>query len=157
MPEHDYVIASYSLNMPDIRPALAAMDRAARKRVYLYWFCRLSAWEKLLVDLYPAAHGVPFIPQPKSDILYGVLSQLGISADVEDLAGTSFDRSFPDMEHAVADLRRRLRLTDRSRDTLLADYIQKHYIPKDGGWVFRDETHYVRISWTPCLNKEVCA
>ena len=35
LPAFDYVIASYSLAMPEIRQALAAMDRIARKRVYL--------------------------------------------------------------------------------------------------------------------------
>lgn len=158
LPEHDYVIASYSLNMPDIRPALAAMDRCARKKVYLYWFCGLASWEKLLVDLYPVVYGRPFCPQPKSDILYGVLSQLGISADVEDLADTSFDRVFPDLTAAVADLRRRLRLTESSFDHVLADYVRSHYRKADDeGWIFRDETHYVCISWTPALEKEACA
>ncbi|MGI6028010.1 MAG: class I SAM-dependent methyltransferase [Candidatus Heteroscillospira sp.] len=156
-PEHDYVIASYSLNMPDILPALAAMDKAARKKVYLYWFCGLASWEKLLVDLYPAVHGYEFHAQPKSDVLYGVLSQMGISADVEDLEDTSFDRGFADMDSAVGDLRRRLRLTDRKHDDVLADYIRQNYIATGDGWVFRDETHYVCISWTPALAKEECA
>lgn len=155
LPEHDYVIASYCLAMPDIRTALKAMDEAARKKVFLYWFCGLASWEKLMVDLYPVVHGKPFFPSPKSDILYGVLCQLGISAQVRHLKGTSFDRVFADTDAALADLRGRLRLDTNKYDEKLRQYIAENYYPNGSKWIFRDETNYVEISWITRKKEEV--
>lgn len=145
---HDYVVASYSLNMPQIGPALQKMNDLARKQVILYWFNGLASWEKLKVDLLPQTLGRAFQPQPKSDLLYGCLCQLGISAQVIPLTDTEFSYDYPTMEAAVDNLRGRLGLSG-GFDALLSEYIQAHYSPlPGGGWRFQDHTQYVRLQWT---------
>ncbi len=146
---HDYVVASYSLNMPQLGPALLKMDALARKQVILYWFSGLATWEKLKVDLLPLTLHREFQPQPKTDVLYGCLCQLGIQAQVIPLTDTSFSYDYPSMEAAVQNLRGRLGLSG-GFGKLLEGYIQAHYTPlPGGGWRFQDRTHYVRIQWTP--------
>lgn len=146
---HDYVIASYSLNMPQIGPALRKMNALARKKVILYWFSGLASWEKLKVDLLPRTVGRPFCPQPKSDLLYGALCQLGFSAQVTPLTDTSFSYDYPTMQAAVVNLQGRLGI-GAGFEPILQQYIQQHYQPlPGGGWRFCDRTQYVRLEWTP--------
>lgn len=147
--EHDVVIASYSLMMPDIVPALEKMEHLARRKIYLYWFSGLATWEKVRMDLAPLAGKKDFVPQPKSDLLYGVLCEMGISPDVRSLSGTSFCYDYPNAEAAIENLRSRVGVTDRAHDALLWNYIQTNYQPVGGGWRFTDRTHYVELSWTP--------
>lgn len=146
----DHVIASYSLNMPDMKTALIRMNAVARKQVWLYWFCGIAAWERIRMDLSPIVHGRDFVPGPKADLLYGMLSDLGISPNCVDLAKTSFDRDFPDLQSAIGDVRRRLEVTDDAWDDLFADYVRRHYqMLENGAWRYVDTTHYVCIHWTP--------
>ena len=146
----DHVIASYSLNMPDMEEALIRMNNAARKQVWLYWFCGIAAWERIRKDLSPKVHGKEFISGPKADLLYGILSNLGISASIVDLADTAFERDFPDMEAAVRDIRSRLEVSTGEWDALFEEYVRKHHKPlENGGWRYTDGTHYVCIHWTP--------
>lgn len=146
----DHVIASYSLNMPDMETALVRMNAVAHRQVWLYWFCGIASWERIRIDLSPAVHGREFVPGPKADLLYGMLSNLGISASIIDLDGTSFDRDFPDMKTAIRDIRNRLEVTTGKWDDLFEAYIRTHHEPLDnGGWRYVDRTHYVCIHWTP--------
>ncbi|MDY3918177.1 MAG: class I SAM-dependent methyltransferase [Candidatus Limivivens sp.] len=149
LPGYDYVIASYSLNMPDIRKALLAMNQVARKRVYLYWFCGTTTWNQLQMDLYPQIHGCGLEPSPRSDLLYGALCQLGISADVKHLEGTSFSYRFPDLKAALMNIRQRVGVSSDQYDDLLTEYILTHYKREGSSWIFYDRTNYVEISWKP--------
>ncbi len=146
---HDYVIASYSLNMPDIGPALRKMNALACKKVILYWFSGLATWEKLKVDLLPVTVGRQFCPQPKSDLLYGALCQLGFSPRVIPLTDTEFSYDYPSMQAAVLNLQGRLGIGE-GFESVLQEYIRNHYRPlPNGGWRFCDQTHYVRLEWQP--------
>lgn len=149
----DHVIASYSLNMPELETALCKMNAVCRKRVTLYWFCGVATWEQIKMDLYPEVHGRQFSPQPKSDLIYGMLSNAGISAEVTPLEDTSFDRIYPDMDAAILNLRSRLNVSQDRWDDRFRRYIETHFQRLEGGaWRYVDRTHYVRISWKPSLN-----
>lgn len=156
----DYAIASYSLAMPDLGAAIAKMNAVARKGVYLYWFNGMTTWEKIAADLRPVIYGEAAPGRPKSDIIYGLLSQMGISADVKDLEGTAFDKEFPDRAAALMDLRGRLKLDTNRFDPILNDYLDKAgiYAPENGKWYYRDKTKYVCLSWktAPGGKKEAC-
>lgn len=154
----DYAIASYSLAMPDLRAAIGKMNAVARKGVYLYWFNGLTTWEKITADLRPVIYGEAAPGRPKSDIIYGLLSQMGISADVRDLEGTAFDKEFSDRRAALMDLRKRLKLDTDRFDPVLNEYLDHSgiYRPENGKWYYRDQTKYVCLSWktTPGGKKE---
>lgn len=146
---HDYVIASYSLHMPQIGPALCKMNALARKKVILYWFSGVASWEKRKMDLLPIITGRPFFAQPKSDVLYGALCQQGFYPQVTPLVDTQFSYDYPSMQDAVNNLQQVLGIQG-GYDTLLQQYIRQNYqhLP-GGGWRFCDKTHYVRLEWQP--------
>lgn len=146
---HDLVVASYSLNMDDLRTALLRMDRAARRWVYLYWFAGLASWERLLCDLWPAVHGGAYIDQPKCDILYNLLYQEGIYPDLQVLEGTAFAHLYPDTQAALCNLRGRLGVADERFDPLFLSYLREHFRPEGDAWRFVDETRYVQLRWRP--------
>lgn len=155
-PKHDYVIASYSLMMENLKDALAKMDALAKKQVYLYWFSGMTTWEKITSDLMPRIHGRAAVLHPKADVIYGILCQLGISANVIHLEGTSFDREFADKEGAMQDLRKRLNVGPGEQDALLEAYLQESgvYQQLENKWVYRDQTNYVCICWKPKQGNE---
>lgn len=147
----DYVIASYSLMMEDLREAILKMNQLATKRVYLFWFCGTTSWEQITLDLLPKIKGTLPGCHPKTDIIYGILCQLGISADVKHLEGTSFDREFFTKEDAIQDLRKRVGIDSGEYDTILETYLKESdiYQKEDEKWFYRDQTKYVCISWKP--------
>lgn len=153
--EFDHVIASYSLGMPDIAAALLKMNNVARKSVTLYWFNGMTTWEKIVDDLGPTIHGSSGRKHPKADLIYGVLSQLGISADVTHLEGTSFPKEFSSREGAMQNLRSRLGVQTTQYDGLLQDYLCRSGVYQCQGekWLYMDRTNYVRISWKPVKMK----
>jgi len=147
--QFDLVIASYSLHMKDMDRALSAMNAAAKKRVYLYWFCGMTSWEKICHDLYPLVHKQNFSLYPKTELLYGMLSEMGISANVTSLTGTAFDHVYPNMQAAIVNMRSRLGLetSDTRFDCLFRDYIISNYQSEGEGWRFKDKSNYVQIMW----------
>ena len=148
--QFDLVIASYSLSFPNLADALRKMNDVARQNVSLFWFAGRASWEQLLADLREAVTREPFYEQPKSDLIYGCLCQMGFSPAIQPLEDTSFCYDYPTLHAAVENLRRRLGVVDTTQDQRLADYIKKQYQPLSrGGWRFVDRTRYVRISWTP--------
>ena len=151
LPDFDYVIASYSLAMPAMKEAMIRMNRKARKRVYLYWFCGMASWEKIQADLLPVVYGREHPYRPKTDILYGILCQLGISADVTHLEGTMFDYLYENTDAAVANLRKRLNVSDERFDDVFLRYLHESPLFRQEGeqWHFLDQTNYVCISWKP--------
>ncbi len=149
LPVFDHVIASYSLFMEDLQLALRQMNDHAKKSVHLFWFCGTTSWERILIDLYPAVYGKEYVCPPKSDLIYGMLAELGISASVKDLDGTAFSYSFPDLKAAAANVRQRLGAPE-GFDELFESYAAEHYRKEaDGSYTYVDRTHYVQISWKP--------
>lgn len=151
----DNVIASYSLGMPDIAAALLKMNVVAQKSVILYWFNGMTTWEKIVDDLGPSIHGGHGRKHPKADLIYGALSQLGISADVTHLEGTSFPKKFQSEADAIQNLRGRLGVQTAEYDHLFRDYLLNSGVYQFDGeqWIYVDRTNYVRISWKPVKRK----
>lgn len=145
--KHDYVIASYSLMMRDIVPALKKMNDTANKKVILFWFAGVPTWEQLLADLYPIVHGKGYFPGPKTDLIYGALTTMGISAKVEPLLDTSFSHHFSSRDEVIENMRRRLNVQTDEFDTLFETSMHRYFKESGDGFYFDDKTHYVKISW----------
>ena len=78
---HDIVIASHSLAMMDIKEALFKINRAARRRVYLFAFAGKPQWDYL--ELWPKLYGEAFVSSPGYIFIVNILYQMGITANVE--------------------------------------------------------------------------
>jgi SAM-dependent methyltransferase len=79
---YDTVIACYSLGMPDIAEAIKKMEKVCNGRIFLIWFAGVTPWEQTVRDLWPHYHENKYPSGPKADILFQVLYEMGIFADV---------------------------------------------------------------------------
>ena len=144
---YDLIVASYSLDMPDILEAAYKMDRHSKGEVWLYWFAGETSWERDRRILRERlGDPAPVNCHRKVDAIYKILYDVGIYCDVTMLHGTSFDREYKTFEQAVEDQRKRNDLSEKDLPTLIA-YLRERLERKDGGWYYRDLTHYVRMSW----------
>ena len=134
---YDLVVASYSLNMMDIKKSLLKMNKIARKKVYLYWFAGTPSWEQINLDLYPLVKNKDYVPFPKCDLVYNVLYESGIYPDVTILKNTYFNREFKDVSSAIKDLKIRLDITSDKYDDILTGYIKEQYISKENQLILR--------------------
>lgn len=130
-PPYDRVVASFSLAMPDIRSALAAMDAAASESgsVHLYWFTDEPLWERLYLALWEDLHGAPYHPKPKADCLFNVLYGMGIYANVlmRPLEGTT---TFATLEEAVGHFAPRMSVETPEQRKILRDYFESNLIQR---------------------------
>jgi len=120
--QYDIVLASLSLTMEDIREALAKMDAASSRYVYLFWFADPPFWERMYIDLWPELHGKTYHPGPKADCLFNVLYQMGIYPNVEMLP-LDKEYRFTTKKEMLAFFRRRFAVKTQKQRRLLDKYI----------------------------------
>lgn len=144
---YDLVVASYSLNMPDFLEAALKMNRHSKGEVWLYWFAGETSWERDKRILRERlGDPTPVSCHRKVDEFYTILYNAGIYCDVTMLHGTSFDREYETFEQAVEDQRKRNDLAEKDLPTLVS-FLEERLESRNGGWYYRDLTHYVRMSW----------
>ncbi|MDV2481017.1 class I SAM-dependent methyltransferase [Methanoculleus sp. Wushi-C6] len=145
-PPYDRVVASFSLAMPDLRSALAAMDAAASGSVHLYWFADEPLWERLYLALWEDLHGAPYHPKPKADCLFNVLYGMGIYPNVlmRPLDGTTL---FPAVEDAVEHFAPRMGAETPEQRAVLGDYLRTHLVRRDDGLALAGLSTYAAIWW----------
>ena len=145
-PPYDRVVASFSLVMPDIRSALAAMDAAASGSVHLYWFADEPLWERLYLELWEDLHGAPYHPRPKADCLFNVLYGMGIYPNVlmRPLEGTTV---FPTLEDAVEHFAPRMGVETGEQRAILRDYFRTHLGRQADGLALAGSSTYAAIWW----------
>jgi SAM-dependent methyltransferase len=147
---YDVVIASLSLTMHDIRAALAKMDAATQKYVYLFWFVDSPFWEKMYDDLWMQLHGSPWYPGPKADCLFNVLYQMGIYANVEMLP-LDKEYRFSSRDEMHAFFRRRFNVTNVEQEKVLVDYLEPQ-IRRDGDeTIISGDSTFAKIWWKKAL------
>jgi len=142
----DIVIASLSLTMHDIRAALAKMDAASTKYVYLFWFVNSPFWEKMYDDLWEPLHGVPYFPGPKADCLFNVLNQMGIYANVEMLP-LGKDYRFRRREEISAFFRLRFNVTTPDQEKILDEYLDPLIRQIGDEVVISGDSTFAKIWW----------
>lgn len=142
----DLVIASFSLDMVDLRRALRRMQDVCRGHVFLIWHHGPQAWESVYLDLWPHLHGRPYVPEPKSDALLAVLAEMGVDPSVRIHSSVS-ERRFPSLERAVDHFAAELRVDGPAARRLLSDYLGARLRPRDHDLVFLDSGDFAVISW----------
>ena len=147
-PLYDRVVASFSLTMPDIRSALAAMNAAASESgsVHLYWFADEPLWERLYLALWEDLHGAPYHPRPKADCLFNVLYAMGIYANVL-MRPMGDAATFATVEDAVDHFAPRMSVKSPRQREVLRDYFREHLVRQDGGLALPGTSTYAAIWW----------
>lgn len=143
---YDIVLASYSLNMPDIRAAIETMCEVSSRWVYLFWFAGTTAWEQAMIDLWPELHGRVYSPGPKVDVLWNVLYTMGIYSNVE-VVQMEHTRRFPDLDAAVAEYGKQYRVSTPEQGRILRRYLADNLTESDGDLVLSGMATRVKVWW----------
>jgi SAM-dependent methyltransferase len=145
-PPYDVVIASFSLGMPDIRAAIEKMIAVSSRYIYLYWFAGDTSWDHQFQEIWPRLHGRPYYPEPKCDVLFNVLYQMGIYPNIE-VFNHQLDQRFPSISEAVCALRSQYRIETNEQELILVEYLKRILLEKNGSLILPSITVRVNMWW----------
>jgi SAM-dependent methyltransferase len=144
---YDVVVASYSLGVPDLRTALFRMDEASGRYVYIFWFADMrSPWRRNYGEIWEQLFGIPHRETRRPNIIFNLLNQMGIYANVEVTREEHITR-FSSLEEAVADQSAGLKLQDEEQKSILKTFLEKKLEPDNGGYVLRGMNRQAKIWW----------
>jgi len=149
---YDIVLASLSLGMPDIRPALEKMDRACSGNVYLVWPAGLTPWGKSFAEAWPLLHGIEYVPGPKADVLFNTLYQMGICPDVQ-LYVENYEEYFQTLDEAIDYYRPMYCASTPEKEIALIRYLGKKLNRSPAGFSYRGIAPMAIISWDVMTNR----
>lgn len=105
-------------------------------------------WESVIEFYYPYIYpGELFVKFPKSDLIYGCLSQMGIPANVRVLTESHFSHEFSCRDDVIKNIRKRLKTDSDDFDDIFDRTLERFFYQKNDRWFFNDKTTYVEISW----------
>ncbi|WP_406656608.1 methyltransferase domain-containing protein [Methanolobus sp. ZRKC2] len=143
---YDIIIASFSLGMDDIRKAIEDMESVSSGHVYLYWFAGDTTWEKLSREVWYRLHGTDYIPNPRCDVLYNILYQMGIYPNMQTFK-LEYTESYQSIEEAVNSLSNHFSLTTEDQKATFADYLENKLEKDKGAFKYQASSTRVKIWW----------
>ena len=146
-PPYDVVIASYSLGVSDLKEALVKMDEATNKYVYIFWFADMvSPWQRNYGEIWEELYGSPYAKTKKPNIVFNLLYQIGILANVEVYTDESVNR-YSTVDEAVADQRYGLNIKSAEQEAILKEFLTKKLRVERGQYVLRETSPVAKIWW----------
>jgi ubiquinone/menaquinone biosynthesis C-methylase UbiE len=146
-PPYDVVVASYSLGFMDLRPALAKMDTVSSQYVYIFWFADMTSPRlQNYVDIWEDLFGTPPLPRHTPNIIFNLITQMGIYANVR-IYRTDHVSRFSSIEEAISDQSYELHLTEERQVSVLRKYLEKALQREDGQYVLKRRSHQAKIWW----------
>ncbi|MDT8357709.1 MAG: class I SAM-dependent methyltransferase [Methanomicrobiaceae archaeon] len=143
---YDITLASFSLVMEDIQAAVEKMVRVTAGEIFLITFVEGPLWEQMAKDLWPVLHGMPYYLGPKANILWNVLYQMGIYADVRvGMLGKTY--RFISLNEACSFFAHRFGAGDASQKEVIRMYLEEKNMAVDGTFLYRRESPYATIRW----------
>lgn len=144
---YDVVVASYSLGVPDLKDALLKMDAVAIKYVYIFWFADMaSPRQATYAEIWEDLYGTPLSSRRMPNIIFNLLNQIGIYANVE-MSRVEHSRRYSSIDDAVADEQQDLNLTKREQVEILRKFLVKQLRPDAGGYVMERTSWQSKIWW----------
>lgn len=138
---HDVVLASFSLLMVDLESALAKMDSAAKRAVYLF----LSAECWMPLEIQYLVYGEPLTTNLSDHIIaFNLLNSMGISANVE-IINYTLKRCFRTFDEAVNEFSNTYNVPTSKIDAL-KDHLQTILV-KDAGKLWHIRNRKVAMIW----------
>lgn len=143
---HDVVVASRSLIMGDIRNSLLKMDAAAKRAVHLYWFISSPPSSGGNDELWPALHGEPYHGEANADVLWNVLCQLGIYANVK-VETRDRDRCYSGFDEMREDYYNRLSVKEDWQREIVDAFLLDRAVPEGPGYIVPGRSRSAHIWW----------
>jgi protein-L-isoaspartate O-methyltransferase len=144
---YDVVVASYSLGVPDLREALLKMNAASGRFVYIFWFADMqSPWRRNYQEIWEQLFSVPARKKQRPNIIFNLLNQIGIYANVEVSKEEHITR-FSSIGEAVADQSAGLKLKTDEQVSVLRDFLERELQQEDGQFVLKGRAYQAKIWW----------
>jgi SAM-dependent methyltransferase len=146
-PPYDVVIASFSLGVSDLKEASLKMDEATNKYVYIFWFADMvPPWQRNYGEIWEKLYGSPYTKTKKPNIVFNLLYQIGILANVEVYTEKSVNR-YSSVDEAVADQRYGLNIKSVEQEIILKEFLTKKLRVEGGQYVLRATSPVAKIWW----------
>ncbi len=144
---YDIVFASYSLGVSDLRSALDKLNKVSSRFVYIFWFADMeSPWRHNYRDIWEKLFGVSARDGRQPNIIYNLLTQMGIYANVE-ITKEERCLKFTDLNAAVEDQAEGLKLTTDEQIITLRDFL-KTRLEREGEFlVLKRNSSQSKIWW----------
>lgn len=146
LPPYDLTVCAFALGMSDLLAALTLMQQVTNGWVVLYWHVGDQPYEREAKALWPYFYADPFPPIPKSDVVLGVLNEMGIAAQVEVVSGTQ-EKRFENYSAAEEDISRCYPVTTDAQRAAIRRYLDARLIQIEGACVLRAAHDTARIAW----------
>jgi len=143
---YDLVIAAYSLGMPDLKGAIIKMQEVCCGKIYIFFSAGKPFWEEMMVYLWPHLHNTSYHPGPKVDIIWNLLYQMGIYADIRVSLLVQRNR-YNSVNDAVDEYSPRMMITQQWQRELLTQYIKNRMQICDGQYCLSGTVLHTCISW----------
>ncbi|MCD4821255.1 MAG: class I SAM-dependent methyltransferase [Methanococcoides sp.] len=143
----DIIIASYSLNVPDIRQTFEKIQDVSSGSVYVYWFAGETSWDDQYRAIWPALHNEEYHSSPKCNVMYNVLYDMGLFPNME-VFPMQRSMTFSSMDEAVKHYVPHYRAYTDEQVSILREYL-KEILPvnEDGSILHLGDTTRVRMWW----------
>lgn len=145
-PPYDIVIAAYSLGMADLKGAIMKMEEVCCGSVYLFFSAGKPFWEEMMVYLWPHLHESSYHPGPKADVIWNLLYQMGIYADIRITPLLERNR-YKDIDEVVNEFAPRMMITKPGQRDILYQYIKNRLLICDGEYCLGGTVLHTCISW----------
>lgn len=145
-PPYDLVIAAYSLGVTDLRSAIQQMQEVCSGTIYIFLSAGIPFWEEMLVYLWPHLHNSPYFPGPKMDVIWNLLYNMGICADVRVTPLTQVTR-YASIEDAVDEYSPRMLVSETWQRDLLRQYIKNRLSKREDHYLLTGTVRHTCISW----------
>jgi len=126
---HDVAVASRSLVVEDLRGTILKLQRYAARRVYISTLVDEGPYDRRIVE----AAGRPFYPGADYIVVYNLLRQMGIYADVTFISKDK-EKTYSDVEDALNSMRWMVHDMTAEEEANLGKYLHKNLVKAGGRW-----------------------
>lgn len=140
--EHDVLIASYSLAMLDMKAALLKMNKFAKEYVYLLTLARCSMED--YKKLWPELYGEEYKAGPDYIILYNILYDIGIYANV---TWIEHQERFSSFKEAEVKWKENMCVSFSEGEKIIRSYLLETLIEDDGVFLSKNKMKSALIWW----------
>lgn len=132
--------------MENIRDCIKKMDACANSAVHLFWFLIPPSLSRGNKDLWPLLHGEPYDYEPTADILWNVLFQLGIYANLT-VESRSVGQAYTSVEEMHQDYYTRLLANTDEQKGVVDRYLGERIRKTENGYVLPGTSKTAHIWW----------